>query len=127
MISDQERREVAEQLRCLASAELTPADIVSIVGTASLNCQALAIALLGAVGFVTDDPSISQIIGHLADLIDRPTCCIRPDVEDEGTIWDLFGTCTCCGAIVDAYSATATASGFLPTRYCPACGAKVVG
>ena len=120
MTSDEERREVAEQLRCLASAELTPADIVSIVGTVSLNCQALAIALLGAVGFVTDDPSISQTIGHLADLID-------PDVEDEGTIWDLFGTCTCCGAVVDAYSATATASGFLPTRYCPACGAKVVG
>lgn len=127
MISDAERREVAEQLRCLASAELTPADIVSIVGMVSLNRQALAIALLGAVGFVTDDPSISQTINHLADLIDRPTCRIWPDVEDEGTIWDLFGTCTCCGAVVDAYSATATASGFLPTRYCPACGAKVVG
>lgn len=127
MTSDAERCAVVEQLRFLASAELTPADIVCTVGEVSLNCQALAIALLGAVGFVTDDPSISQTIGHLADLIDRPTCYIRPDVEDEGTIWDLFGTCTCCGAVVNAYSATAAASGFLPTRYCPACGAKVVG
>nr|DAU37685.1 MAG TPA: Transcription initiation factor IIE, alpha FINGER, Transcription [Caudoviricetes sp.] len=110
MISDMERRDIAEGLRGLKGEHVPIAYVLDELG---VDCD-------GA-----DVPKAD--VARLADLIDRPTCRIWPDVEDEGTIWDLFGTCTCCGAVVDAYSATATASGFLPTRYCPACGAKVVG
>lgn len=120
MISDQERREAASRLR-------TQADKLEARNPDGLYTAAdLMFRLFDLVG-ATHAMTLHDVFRFIADLIDRPTCCIRPDVEDEGTIWDLFGTCTCCGAVVDAYSATATASGFLPTRYCPACGAKVVG
>ena len=117
MINDEERREVAARLRELAAHPDIDGDVYC---GGLVDCGLLQ---RGTYRCHTTPESVE----HMADLIDRPTCCIHPDVEDEGTIWDLFGTCTCCGAVVDAYSAIATASGFLPTRYCPACGARVVG
>ena len=67
----------------------------------------------------TPDQAIERI-GKLADLIDRPTCSIKRGYQ---TTW---GVCSRCGALVNAERAVSTATEYLPTRYCPNCGAEVV-
>jgi hypothetical protein len=60
----------------------------------------------------------------LADLIDRPTCSIKRESRNGyPTTW---GVCSRCGAIVNAERAVSNAIEYLPTRYCPNCGAEVV-
>ena len=109
MASNQERRRAALLMRRLDVSEFKDSPIVPF-----LECL--------NVGYM----NWRGVMDRLADLVDRPTCRIRTDVEDEGTIWDLYGTCTRCGATVDASAAIMTWDGFIPTRYCPYCGAEVV-
>lgn len=65
-----------------------------------------------------------SILARLADLIDRPTCSIKRESRNGyPTTW---GVCSRCGAIVNAERAVSNAIEYLPTRYCPNCGAEVV-
>nr|DAN18018.1 MAG TPA: putative cytoplasmic protein [Caudoviricetes sp.] len=50
-----------------------------------------------------------------------PKCWIR-----FGTPGHPWGVCSNCGALVDSKHATSSATEYLPTRFCPNCGAKVV-
>ena len=62
-------------------------------------------------------------IGKLAELIDHPTCRIIKDVETPEHPW---GTCSRCSVLVDSRHAISSATKYLPTRFCPNCGAEVV-
>ena len=110
-ISDTERRAAAARLRQFLSEPWDERswyhDSLQIVGS-----------LVGtSVG--------ESIIMRLAVLIDRPTCSIKREVwSGHPTRW---GVCSRCGALVNAERAVSTATEYLPTRYCPWCGAEVVG
>ena len=53
-----------------------------------------------------------------------PTCTIKRDEQSKNpTTW---GVCSKCGALVNAERAVSNATEYLPTRYCPNCGAEVV-
>ena len=54
-----------------------------------------------------------------ADLIDRPTCSINRGYRD------TWGVCSNCSALVKSEMVVSTATEYLPTRYCPWCGAEV--
>lgn len=59
-----------------------------------------------------------------ADKIE-PTCNIKIDLRVGHPT--TYGVCSRCGALVNAERAVSTATEYLPTRYCPHCGARVVG
>ena len=101
MVSNEERREVAQKLRSLDEY---------IDGMPSMCTKqehdALALRAIRAVVGKGD------IFHLLADLIDRPTCRkLIPD-EMEGLVF-----CSNCGAEIGEYSVP---------NYCHNCGAKVV-
>ncbi len=102
MISNEERREVAERLR---SASARRSDVPWMVED-----------LMLALGFRCYEDGEDQLFNRLADLIDRPTCSIKRGYQ---TTW---GVCSRCGALVNAERAVSTAIEYLPTRYCPWCG-----
>ena len=100
MTSDQQRREVAAELRKLADA----------------GCIRYAEEFyeeLREIVTIDLDGSFEGVANSLADLIDRPTCEMR--AEGEGF------RCSACGEFHDM-------SGFdrFPWAYCPNCGAEVV-
>nr|DAQ04705.1 MAG TPA: DNA directed RNA polymerase, 7 kDa subunit [Caudoviricetes sp.] len=66
------------------------------------------------------DGNYIHIVETLADLID-PTCVVRMPLI--GSV----GVCLACGALVETRLAVFSATEALPTRYCPNCGARVVG
>lgn len=105
MISNEERREVAERLR---SASARRSDVPWMVED-----------LMLALGFRCYEDGEDQLFNRLADLIDRPTCSIK---RGHQTTW---GVCSRCGALVNAERAVSTAIEYLPTRYCANCGAEV--
>lgn len=105
MISNEERREVAERLR---SASARRSDVPWMVED-----------LMLALGFRCYEDGEDQLFNRLADLIDRPTCSIK---RGRQTTW---GVCSRCGALVNAERAVSTAIEYLPTRYCANCGAEV--
>lgn len=116
-ISDDKRREVAENLRhlddetCalidhrmhLLTNEELAGHVVLNIGLSMAMCEA---------GF--DTKTMGDFWDLLADLIDRPTCHVEP--EGEGF------RCSFCGRLHDF-------SGFdeFPWPYCPECGAEVMG
>lgn len=102
-ISDEERREVAAKMRECDVAEFKESAIVPF-----LEC-------LGC-GY----KDWRGILDGLADLIDRPTCTVSMGVTGN------VGVCTRCGAMIDMFLAVYDATGPLPTRHCPNCGAEVV-
>ena len=106
MISNKERREVAERLR---SASARRDDTPWLVED-----------LMQALGFRCYEDGEDQLFDRLADLIDRPTCDVRMGVTGH------IGVCTRCGAMVEMRAAVFDALEALPTRYCPNCGAEVV-
>ena len=111
MISDRERRGVAEELRLMCDCEIPTGDMYALLDETDRDHQACAIALYGAVGFAMNGaPSVRQAILRLADLIDRPTTTLTED-EDGRTC------CANCGCAA-LYMSDAT--------YCPDCGAEVV-
>lgn len=104
MISDEERREVAEKMRGYDVSEFKESAIVPF-----LDC-------LG-VGYL----NWREILDTLADLIDRPTCRI---VHDENRDCDV---CTNCSTSFElAEFDYADANVFEGYSYCPKCGAEVV-
>ena len=103
MISDQERRDIAEGLRGLEG-----------------ECVPLAY-VLDELGVDCDGADVPKAhVERLADLIDRPTC------RDEG---DGLFICPECGWFVSAErkipGSPDVAEPYVP-GYCPCCGAKVV-
>lgn len=100
MISNEERREVAERLR-------ESREFISGLPKASLGQNAFDVfeRILSCVGYER-----GNIFDYLADLIDRETCHL---VEDE----EGRTACSECGC---------TALYMLDASYCPDCGAEVV-
>lgn len=115
MISDSERREVARTLRLMCESEIPTSDMYTLLDETDRDHQACAIALCGAVGFaVSDEPSIREVILHLADLIDRPTCHIsETDHEFEDSV-----RCDRCQVTFSRP--------WEPFKFCPSCGAEVI-
>ena len=110
-ISDDERREIARKLREIERqtlCELTDGELLDLLADKVRS---------GRYGSKSFD---EVLFGRLADLIDRPTCSIKRGYQ---TRW---GVCSRCGALVNAERAVSTATEYLPTRYCPNCGAEVV-
>lgn len=110
MISDEERRKFAENLR-------ESREFISGLPKASLEQNAFDTfeRILACV-----DYERGNIFDYLADLIDRPTCDVRMGVTGH------VGVCMRCGAMVEMRAAVFDATEALPTRYCPNCGAEVV-
>lgn len=108
MISDEERREVAERLRGL-DVKITSRD------TLERAVDKLMKAVCGDIPFSPIRYSVRNLCGlanMLADLIDRPTCRKRIPDEMEGLVF-----CSNCGAEIGEYSVP---------NYCPNCGAEVI-
>lgn len=110
MISDDERREITSGIRQFLSMPYDERpwehDGLQTVGR-----------LVGAYGG-------ESILARLVDLIDRPTCLIKRELRNGyPTTW---GVCSMCGAIVNGERAVSNATEYLPTRYCPNCGAEVM-
>lgn len=108
-LTNDEYREVAERMRI--NAKRTPC----------VDRDALRYAI-GLAPFVVDDDttlgeideSDSEIWGHLADLIDRPTCHMyETDHEYEDSV-----RCDRCQMTF--------MRPWVPFKYCPECGARVV-
>lgn len=68
-----------------------------------------------------------ELHARLADLIEpepERTCEIKR--ERHPGYPTTYGICSRCGALVNAERAVSNATDYLPTRFCPNCGAKVV-
>ena len=98
MISDDERRIVAANLRQYLKRYETP------------DWRAFCNIILGSGRL--DNLRKAQAFDRLADLIDRPTCRKRIPDAMEGYVF-----CSNCGAEIGEYGVP---------NYCPSCGAKVV-
>ncbi len=110
MISDKERRRVAQNLRnsrYLLKPVPSGKQFMSMIRAASELELAHEMNYLTQSGFE-----------RLAELIDRPTC---QRTECDHRYW----RCSRCGAFVRWVTAT-NLTGVVPTRYCPNCGAEVV-
>lgn len=124
MISDDERREVAERLRELPSDTY---DAIKewveggIFIDASLCDEAdysqIHNAVLGSFPAEHMHPGdYEELHNRLADLIDRPTC---------KRLKMSYGRCSNCGAFV-SWDAVSDFNGLRPASYCPNCGATVI-
>lgn len=104
MISDEERKRVAERLRSVSAHR----------GDTPWMVEDLMLAL----GFRCYEDGDGQLFDRLADLIDRPTCRnLSPKPAD-------VLLCSECGEHVDiAYVETCDE---YHAKYCPNCGAEVV-
>ena len=106
-ISDEKRREVAENLRNLT------------IGRSIQYKEQFFDELAEVVVGFEDYHDFNVVLEKLADLIDRSTCDARMGVTGH------VGVCTRCGAMVEMRAAVFDAIEALPTRYCPNCGAEV--
>lgn len=111
MISNNERREVARNLR-----EIEERTLLDVTDGELLDLLADAVDLDSYEG----EHFEGGLLYCLADLIDRPTCDVRMGVTGH------VGVCMRCGAMVEMRAAVFDATEALPTRYCPNCGAEVV-
>lgn len=119
MISDRERRGVAEELRLMCECEIPTGDMYALLDETDRDHQACAIALYGAIGFAMNGaPSVRQAILRLADLIDRPTCENIADQYDGSNF-----ECSKCG---ERWELTCGSPADNHLNYCPRCGSKVV-
>ena len=109
-ISDIERRAAAAKLRSLDES----IDGAPFICTRQEH-DAMALRAIRAVVGKGD------VFHLLADLIEPPTCTVRMGVTGH------VGVCMRCGAMVEMSTAVFDATEALPTRYCPNCGAEVVG
>lgn len=109
MISDSERREVAAKLRKITGnddGEVYVYDIMLALGLES-----------GKAVYWTEE----EFVRYLADLIDRPTCRLRPK-----ELFSPWGICSECGAFVDKISAVSDGNRYIDVGFCPHCGCEVV-
>lgn len=108
MTSDDKRLEVAASLRESANA-----------GGARTLKRELARALGIRLNDYTPEGSHAKILRGLADLIDRPTCCLDlTDVETYGNVKVRTYECSECGRSCEEI--------YGKYERCPHCGAKVV-
>lgn len=116
MISDKERRRIANELREAASAK----------GKRSGSMERMLSKLLGIAkqdrGVFGQPVDVAatwrDVYRSLADLIDRPT------TKRDGA-GGIYWRCTRCGAF-NRKDAVTDCSGVIPSRYCANCGADVV-
>lgn len=115
MISDSERREVAQGLRELRRTTYYREEIVENI------CDAISIA--DPVNTFREPEDVYEL---LADLVDRPTCHDVADFDRESF------KCSRCGFRVlsidgapDAAKLVGTKGGVIDFGYCPNCGARV--
>lgn len=104
MISNEERREVAERLR---SASARRSDAPWMVED-----------LMLALGFRCYEDGEDKLFNRLADLIDRPA--IKPEPSGRA-----YWRCPRCGAF-NYRSAVTDCCGVIQAHYCANCGAEVV-
>lgn len=109
MISDKERRRAVAELREASTGAYRHVDALDVIA------GSVGVEVGGKFGHEVENETYAA----LADLIDRPTCSIKRGCS---TTW---GVCSMCGALVNAKRAVSTATEYLPTRYCPWCGAEV--
>ena len=121
MISDKERREVAEKLREAASAK----------GKRSGSMEMMLSKLLGIAkqdrGVFGQPVDVAatwrDVYRKLAELIDRPTCRnIYAETEKVGGCENGF-KCSECGNMVEDYEGYRISGEF---NLCPKCGAEVI-
>lgn len=113
MISDEERRRAVAELREASNGAYRHVDALDVIA------NSIGVDIEGKF----DHEAERETYAALADLIDRPTCSIKREVRiGYRATW---GVCSRCAALVNAERAMSTATEYLPTRYCPNCGAKV--
>lgn len=127
MITDDERREVAQKLRCL------PIDMYSTIDewekdglfiNSSVSDEGDYSQIHDAVfGYFPAEymhpGDYEELHERLADLIDRPTCQMK-SVQASS-----YRACSRCGAFVRKDAVTDCTEA-IPVRFCPNCGAEVV-
>ena len=116
-ITNEERREVAKELRKLADSPYSSDDVRSDVRIEDVCYE------LGLERGFHDDCVDPESVKHLADLIDRHTC---RNVGD-----DYMFKCSECGAEFEPVTVNGNEYGdvfYTPLKplYCSACGAEVV-
>ena len=108
-ISDDERREVARNLR-----EIEERTLLDVTDGELLDLLAEAVGLDG----YESEHSEGGLLYCLADLIDRPTC------RNEEDSYDRTFLCSACG--YEAYTYGDSNCNPHDFSYCPECGAEVV-
>lgn len=109
MISNEKRREVAQELRKQAAY---------CDGSLSEWWQRLQDTVTGEVDFA--DPK--ETFEAIADLIDRPTCRNIYDEDEDGACANGF-QCSACGHVVEDYEGYRVHGTW---NYCPNCGKEVL-
>lgn len=111
-ITNEERREIAKELRKLADSPYSSDDVRSDVRIEDVCYE------LGLERGFCDDCVDPESVKHLADLIDRPTC----ETIEHGRPYEshVCKSCSRCsyGWFEDMHDK--------PYSYCPNCGAEVV-
>lgn len=111
MVTDDKRREVAQELRELRHTTYYREEVVENI------CDAISIA----------DPANTfrepeDVYKLLADFIDRPTCRNIYDEDEDGACANGF-QCSDCGHVVEDYEGYRVHGTW---NYCPYCGAEVI-
>lgn len=110
MISGVKRREVARELRKLA----TPGCIRYAEEFYEELREIVALDL---------DGSFEGVANSLADLIEphRKTCSLHRVKP-----FSPYATCTRCGAFINTFNGASNATERIDIKYCPCCGAEVI-
>lgn len=114
MVSDEQRREIAANLRSESEAWL------DTFPDSTLNDEDNDAIMFDISRFVLFEgtPTVGEFYAHLADLIERPTC------ENGGRLNERTFLCSACGYEAYAYSdSDCNPNDF---SYCPDCGAEVI-
>lgn len=132
MVTNDERREVAKKLREL------PSDVYEVEGQwktegISTDCHdqtdyyLIHDVLLECLPAEHMHPcDYEELHARLAELIEpgQRTCEIKR--EQHPGYPTTYGICSRCNALVNAERAVSNATEYLPTRFCPNCGARVI-
>lgn len=117
MITDKERREVANKLRERTKHKLAKGESMQHMFSETLGVYRTYD--YGEFGLVKESETWKNIVNLLADLIDRPTCRLElTDVETYGNIKVRIYECSECGRTCEEI--------YGKYERCPHCGAVVV-
>lgn len=114
MVSDEQRREIAANLRSESEAWL------DTFPDSTLNDEDNDAIMFDISRFVLFEgtPTVGEFYARLADLIDRPA--IKPEPSGRA-----YWRCPRCGAF-NYRSAVTDCCGVIPAHYCANCGAEVI-